>query len=310
MFFEFCQESGYEKILQVLGSTIPDFLQNLDALHDHLAFIYPGMRAPSFRCSEGPDKGSILLHYYSERDGLEHIVIGLVKAVAQSLHSSEVQVDIYKRKESEIDHVQFLIRDKVPKDSESSEEDQATALTTEKNPLVSPFTFSKAFPFHLIFDRTMFIFQTGKSIERLFPGISNGSAKMSDIFTIMRPYMKMTFENILEHTNTVFVLKSKSVRSPCGRELVTHRFKGEMIYVKRRDCIVFLCSPNVASLDDMCNKGLSLSEIPLHDATRDLTLLSEQFGTEYKLTQRLEILTDQLQQTYRDLETEKAKTDR
>lgn len=27
MFFEFCQESGYDKILQVLGATPRDFLQ-------------------------------------------------------------------------------------------------------------------------------------------------------------------------------------------------------------------------------------------------------------------------------------------
>lgn len=36
------------------------------------------MRAPSFRCTEEPD-GSLILHYYSERAGLEHIVIGIVK---------------------------------------------------------------------------------------------------------------------------------------------------------------------------------------------------------------------------------------
>lgn len=52
--------------------------QNLDALHDHLGTLYPGMRAPSFRCTEEPD-GSLILHYYSERPGLEHIVIGIVK---------------------------------------------------------------------------------------------------------------------------------------------------------------------------------------------------------------------------------------
>lgn len=79
MFFEFCQESGYDSILQVLGATPRDFLQNLDALHDHLATIYPGMRAPSFRCTERPEDGALILHYYSEREGLEHIVIGIVK---------------------------------------------------------------------------------------------------------------------------------------------------------------------------------------------------------------------------------------
>lgn len=38
-------------------------------------------------------------------------------------------------------------------------------------------------------------------------------------------------------------------------------------------------------------------------------LLSEQFEAEYKLTRNLEILTDKLQQTYRELESEKQKTD-
>lgn len=56
-------------------------------------------------------------------------------------------------------------------------------------------------------------------------------------------------------------------------------------------------------------RGLYLSDIPLHDATRDLVLLSEQFEAEYKLTRDLEILTDQLQQTKVELEREKQKTD-
>ena len=57
-------------------------------------------------------------------------------------------------------------------------------------------------------------------------------------------------------------------------------------------------------------KGLFLSDIPLHDATRELVLLSEKWEAEYKLAQNLEVLTDQLQQTYRELEDEKKKTDR
>lgn len=56
--------------------------------------------------------------------------------------------------------------------------------------------------------------------------------------------------------------------------------------------------------------GLFISDIPLHDATRDLVLMSEQFEADYKLTRNLEFLTDKLQQTYRELEGEKQKTDR
>lgn len=32
MFFEFCQDSGYDKILQVLGATPRDFLQVINAI--------------------------------------------------------------------------------------------------------------------------------------------------------------------------------------------------------------------------------------------------------------------------------------
>lgn len=61
---------------------------------------------------------------------------------------------------------------------------------------------------------------------------------------------------------------------------------------------------------DKCRKGLYISDVPIHDATRDLVLLSEQFEAGYKLTRNLEVLTDKLQQTYRELESEKQKTDR
>jgi signal transduction histidine kinase len=38
--------------------------------------------------------------------------------------------------------------------------------------------------------------------------------------------------------------------------------------------------------------------------------MSEQFEADYKLTRNLELLTDKLQQTYRELDGEKQKTDR
>jgi len=37
------------------------------------------MRAPSFRCTERTEDGALVLHYYSDRPGLEYIVIGIVK---------------------------------------------------------------------------------------------------------------------------------------------------------------------------------------------------------------------------------------
>ena len=70
------------------------------------------MKAPSFRCTESED-GAFILHYYSDRPGLEFIVIGLVKIVSSRLHKSEVDCKVIKSKgEDGCDHVQFLIIEK------------------------------------------------------------------------------------------------------------------------------------------------------------------------------------------------------
>ena len=183
MFFDYCKESGYDKILQVLGGTTADFLQNLDALHDHLSSIYPGMRAPSFRCTEREEDGATILHYYSERPGLEHIVIGIVKAVAQELHNSTVNVVVIRAKSDECDHVQFAITDNC-KDSKTRKADLETCyefLTYEHK--ISPATFCSAFPFHVMFDHELRIHQAGTSITRVIPRVAN-QCKMTDLFDV------------------------------------------------------------------------------------------------------------------------------
>ena len=317
MFFDFCQESGYEKILLALGSTTRDFLQNLDTLHDHLQSVYPGMRAPSFSCTERPQDGATILHYYSEREGLEYIVIGLVKTVAKKLYDSEVDVEIYKTKADGIDHVQFLITSKETNEQKESGNIESFESTFCKEPKISPDSFCKAFPFHLMFDRNMQIMQAGKSIARILPKIHEDiDCRLTDLFNMVRPHMDFSFNSILSHVNTIYVLRTKEevmpkVSGPDGEHTAaTFRLKGEMVSVPEADAILFICSPSVMNLDDLNRKGMYLSDIPLHDATRDLVLLSEQFEAEYKLTRKLEIMTDQLQQTYRELEDEKKKTDR
>ncbi|KAH8406525.1 hypothetical protein KR215_004619, partial [Drosophila sulfurigaster] len=446
-FFEFCQDSGYDKILQVLGATPRDFLQNLDALHDHLGTLYPGMRAPSFRCTE--KDGELLLHYYSERPGLEHIVIGIVKAVASKLHGVEVEIDIVKRKGEPIDeaekeralareqqqldtdttvvgldapvlpcassssasvsasasasasasvsvnseqnnnhnasnnngignsninnnnndgqqiateqspatskatqpsgplaqdsfdcdgdkeqkclrllknksddierydHVQFLIREinVAAKSQADAKKDEQAAASDDMEflceaPLISPATFCKVFPFHLMFDRQMKVVQAGKAVSRVIPRVAEENCSLIEVVEAIRPHLQLTFENILSHINTIYVLQTRQGAMSSRHEQRFLRLKGQMMYIPETDRILFQCYPSVMNLDDLTKKGLYISDVPLHDAARDLVLLSEKFEAEYKLTKNLEMLTDKLQQTFRDLESEKQKTDR
>uniref|UniRef100_A0A3P8V398 Guanylate cyclase soluble subunit beta-1 n=1 Tax=Cynoglossus semilaevis TaxID=244447 RepID=A0A3P8V398_CYNSE len=284
MFFEFCQESGYDTILRVLGSNVREFLQ-VDIVH---------IMAPSFRCTDAEKGNNLILHYYSEREGLQDIVIGIIKTVAQQIHGTEIEMKMIQPKSEECDHIKFLIEEK---DSEE-----------------------EAFPFHLMFDKDLMLTQCGNAIYRVLPQLHPGSCILPSVFSLVRPHIDFSFHGILSHINTVFVLRSKegllnveTVENEdelTGVEISCLRLKGQMIYLPEAENILFLCSPSVMNLDDLTRRGLYLSDIPLHDATRDLVLLGEQFREEYKLTQELEILTDRLQHTLRALEDEKKKTER
>ena len=343
MFFEFCGESGYDKILQVLGGTLMEFLQNLDALHDHLATIYPGMRAPSFRCMERED-GSMILYFSSERAGLEHVVLGLVRSAAKELHGKDVNVTILSSSEdSKAHNFQILIEESSLDDCLSPVAfrlsdglDDYGGLISQQ-PRISPADFCQFLPFHFMFNRRLKITQTGNVLPRVIPEVDDASFALTDIFQINRPDILVTFDQIRQHCSTVFVLSvrhdmvsrykhaalaggsylSRS-RSPEPRlddsQQDAHnsrmRLRGQMLYVSESDEMMFLCSPYVSNLEELHDRGLYLSDIPVHDATRDLILLSEQFRAEYELTQRLEVMTQRLQQTYKELEIEKQLTDK
>lgn len=275
MFFDFCKESGYTKILRVLGANTREFLQNLDALHDHLATIYPGMQAPSFRCSDGKD--ALILHYYSDRPGLENIVIGIVKAVAKNLHNTEVEVKVIKTK-AESDHVQFAIIEKETTRQENKDENHNVENMSLESK-ISPATFCRAFPFHILFNRDMIVTQTGFSLVRVIPMVASNNCRVDDVFEMVRPHMKFDFDHIISHINTVYVLRTKEgivgIADDNSNKIEHHdtsrmRLKGQMVYVPESDCLLFMCSPSVNSLDDLSRRGLFLSDIPLHDSTRDL----------------------------------------
>ncbi|XP_058885170.1 guanylate cyclase soluble subunit beta-2 [Acipenser ruthenus] len=115
-FFNFCKLSGYDRMLRTLGGNLMEFIENLDALHSFLSLSYQEMNAPSFRAERRED-GEMLLHYYSDRRGLYHIVPGIIEAVAKDFFNSEVNMTILNQSEEEErtgqkEHVVFLVTQK------------------------------------------------------------------------------------------------------------------------------------------------------------------------------------------------------
>lgn len=60
--------------------------------------------------------------------------------------------------------------------------------------------------------------QAGTSIARVLPSLDTEKCIVSDVFDMIRPHMEFTFNNILSHINTVFVLHSKGQRGSDGSQ--------------------------------------------------------------------------------------------
>uniref|UniRef100_A0A8C9FN32 Guanylate cyclase soluble subunit alpha-1 n=1 Tax=Pavo cristatus TaxID=9049 RepID=A0A8C9FN32_PAVCR len=72
--------------------------------------------------------------------------------------------------------------------------------------------------------------------------------------------------------------------------------------------ILFLGSPCVDRLEDFTGRGLYLSDIPIHNALRDVVLIGEQARAQDGLKKRLGKLKATLEQAHQALEEEKKKT--
>lgn len=49
-----------------------------------------------------------------------------------------------------------------------------------------------------------------------------------------------------------------------------------MLHIEESESILFLGSPCVEKLEELLGEGIYISDIPIHDATRDVILVGEQ----------------------------------
>ena len=321
-FLIWCHEYGHSKTLELLGRSLQDFLTNLDSLHDHLSSIYPHMEAPSFRCSPGRSPKEFFLHYRSHREGFEHLAVGIVKAVAREFYNIEVGMQLLVQKGEEgSDHSVFAVQEVVHYEQNPMVE--AMRCNTPKifpnKQLVTSEIFCKSFPFHVIFDRSLNILQCGATLAVLLSSAIQRDASLTSHFSLDRPLTNFTFDDIISHINTVFILRVSTQYSSCvqnDQATAACKFahlrgadplclRGQMIYLHESDAILFLCSPRVKQMLDLKKAGLYISDIPLHDATRGLLMVGQAAESEFVNSVHLEELIVKLQAVQKSLEEEK-----
>lgn len=342
-FFEYCQKKGHDRMMTSLGHDLPTFLSNLDALHDHLSYTFPGMMAPSFHCSTMDD--TITLHYYSARQGMESVVIGIIKAVAMEMLDTPISMKVLSRETLDKGaahnmqyHVMFAIEQVLPKsDLTTFQEDASCSIQEdppkktswakgmskkrhisilhdnirmksplpEMSPLPSPChswpvtqrVFAQHFPFHAMFTTDLIIVSTGKSLKRLLPSLTKHHSRITDYFVITRPQVPFESAAIRAFINNKFTLTLQNHPNPRIRKL---SFKGQMVLLDDANQILFLGSPQVHDMEEMLQRGLYLSDYPLHDSARDLVMINNELKVEKEIALELE-------QTKQVLEVEKLK---
>jgi hypothetical protein len=99
---------GYPELMQAAGSTLPEFLGNLDQLHTRVLMTFPELRPPSFNCKE-VQPGELTVTYMSDRVGLEPMVVGLLEGLGKHFNTP-VEVTMVEVAEGSGAATDFLVR--------------------------------------------------------------------------------------------------------------------------------------------------------------------------------------------------------
>ncbi|XP_066923235.1 guanylate cyclase soluble subunit beta-1-like [Clytia hemisphaerica] len=304
MYFTHCLQSEHGKFLKKLGGNLFDFFSNIDGLHDYLNRSYADAKIPSFRVERIGDS-KMTVTYFSDRDDLESIIPGIIRKAAKMLFNLDVEttremmpyktIMVYTSS-PETAILMFPKEPLYPR----------TIIPKANEPKVSPIEFAKICPFHIVFDDQMRFVELGAALSRILNVYSNKGERVTNYFTITRPQVEFDFDMIKLRLNNSFVLTTitRTDEPRANKPRSNLRLKGQMILLEKKKMMLFLCSPNVTCIEDMTNKGLCLSDIPIHDATRDLVLLSENIQKELKLTQQLGIVSDHLKKIHSELHEE------
>ncbi|XP_075707173.1 guanylate cyclase soluble subunit beta-2-like [Rhinoderma darwinii] len=170
--------------------------------------------------------------------------------------------------------------------------------------------FCNEFPFHIVFDKQLKVKQAGVNIQKYVPGIQTMDIRLDEYFTIIHPQVTFTIPNIQMFTNSQFVLKTKQEMMPeSWKKQPMLTLRGHMIWMDSIQCMIYMCSPKLRSLQELEERKMHISDIAKHDVTRDLILLNHQRLAEIELSNQLERKKEELRILSKNLEIEKKKTE-
>nr|XP_020008199.1 guanylate cyclase soluble subunit alpha-3 isoform X2 [Castor canadensis]XP_020008200.1 guanylate cyclase soluble subunit alpha-3 isoform X2 [Castor canadensis] len=310
--FRICYEED-EHILGVVGGTLKDFLNSFSTLlkqssHCQEAEKKGRLEDASILCLD-KDHDFLNVYYFFPKRITALILPGVIKAAAHILYESEVEVSLmppcFQSDCPEFVNQPYLLYSVLVKSTKPS-----LSPGKPQSSLVIPVSlFCKTFPFHFMFDRDLTILQLGNGIRRLLNKRDfQGKPSFEEHFEILTPKINQTFSGIMTMLNMQFVIRVRRWDNSEKKSSRVMDLKGQMIYIVESSVILFLGSPCVDRLEDFTGRGLYLSDIPIHNALRDVVLIGEQARAQDSLKKRLGKLKATLEHAHQALEEEKKKT--
>ncbi|SDX34686.1 Haem-NO-binding [Albimonas donghaensis] len=105
---DFSRDTSVGRLMVFEGATLVERLRNLDEMHERVKLVMPHLEPPSFEF-EPVGEGLHRLHYYSAREGLQPMVIGLLHGLAAE-SGERVEIDHVARRDDGADHDVFELR--------------------------------------------------------------------------------------------------------------------------------------------------------------------------------------------------------
>merc|ERR1719234_2431710 len=298
-FVALATDLGYGLMLQSVGRRFRDFFVNLDNLHDYLKFTFQRLKAPSFFIADETPDG-MLMEYRSKRRGFQYYVQGQVKEISKNFALEIKKLEIVlKKQEVVFDTVVNTFEMKFENEGYKQMLASKEARKDASMPIRAA-TLFEMFPFCVLFNPEMNVTMLGVALRMIIPKIIGEG--LSSWFELVKPLVEFKWDVINSRINSMFELATQEEVDKLGKsdgsssrefssELMlldddvdkTLHIKGQMVFMKEWDAMLFLACPMLPKLENLIWTGLFVNDLSMHDYSRDIMLATTQEQIQMKM---------------------------
>ncbi|MFN5418073.1 MAG: PAS domain S-box protein [Flavobacteriia bacterium] len=125
---------------------------------------------------------------------------------------------------------------------------------------IEPSNFEKLFPFYIEINNNLDIVNLGPSMLKICGDLKGQN--LTELFDFVRPKLSISysFASFMQHLDMIIILECKQNKV---------RFRGQFIYEKDSETIIYINSPWLVDINDLDQNNLLISDFALHDTVTD-----------------------------------------